>query len=175
MMPSSFDVAIAGGGPGGSATAISLLSRAPSLSIVLIEASRYDSYRVGETLPPPARAILEHLAVWNSFKSQLHQEAHGTSAAWGDVWPHDNDFFYQPANIGWHLDRAAFDAMLANEAQLRGAELILDTRVRDTQRTRKGWRGQLSNRNASAARVVVYRTRSLGLALHYGVTLDPAD
>src|SRR6266404_3743566 len=125
MMPSSFDVAIAGGGPGGSATAIALLSRAPSLSIVLIEASRYDRYRVGETLPPPARAILEHLAVWNSFKSQLHHEAHGTSAAWGDVWPHDNDFFYQPANIGWHLDRAAFDAKLSNENAI-AARFIVD-------------------------------------------------
>ncbi len=175
MMPSSFDVAIAGGGPGGSATAISLLSRAPSLSIVLIEASRYDRYRVGETLPPPARAILEHLAVWNSFKSQLHQEAHGTSAAWGDVWPHDNDFFYQPANIGWHLDRAAFDAMLANEAQLRGAELILDTRVRDAQRANKGWRLKLSNGNAITARLIVDATGGASLARRCGARFEETD
>ncbi len=128
MLSSSFDVAIAGGGPGGSATAISLLNHAPSLSVVLIEATRYDSYRVGETLPPPARAILEHLRVWETFKRQGHDEAHGTSAVWGGPNPHDNDFFYMPANIGWHLDRAAFDAMLANEAQRRGATLILDTK-----------------------------------------------
>src|SRR5712664_3115390 len=138
MKTLSFDVAIAGGGPGGSATAISLLNQAPSLSVALIEATRYDSYRVGETLPPPTCAILEHLQVWDSFKSQRHQEAHGTSAAWGGALPHDNDFFYMPANIGWHLDRAAFDAMLADEAQRRGATLILDARVRDAQRTAEG-------------------------------------
>src|SRR5437879_3900180 len=144
----SFDVAIAGGGPGGSATAISLLNRAPSLSVALIEATRYESYRVGETLPPPARAILEHLRIWESFKNQHHHEAHGTSAAWGGAAPHDNDFFFMPSNVGWHLDRAAFDAMLANEAKLRGAKLILDARVRDAQRKDDAWRLKLSNESA---------------------------
>ena len=175
MLSSSFDVAIAGGGPGGSATAISLLNHAPSLSVVLIEATRYDSYRVGETLPPPARAILEHLRVWETFKRQGHDEAHGTSAVWGGPNPHDNDFFYMPANIGWHLDRAAFDAMLANEAQRRGATLILDTRVRDTQRTGEGWRVQLSNGNAIAARFVVDATGSAGLARRCGARFVEED
>jgi flavin-dependent dehydrogenase len=171
----SFDVAIAGGGPGGSATAISLLSHAPSLSVVLIEATRYDSYRVGETLPPPTRAILEHLAVWDSFKSQRHHEAHGTSAAWGGAEPLDNDFFYMPANIGWHLDRAAFDRMLADEAQRQGATLILDTRVRDAQRTDKGWRLKLSNGNAIAARFIVDATGSATLARRCGARFVEAD
>lgn len=164
MMPSSFDVAIAGGGPGGSATAISLIEHAPSLSVVLIEATRYDSYRVGETLPPPARAILEHLGVWDSFKSQRHHEAHGTSASWGQAEPHHNEFFFMPMNVGWHLDRTACDAMLANEAQRRGANLILDTRVRDAQRTAEGWRLQLSDGNVIAARFMVDATGGATLA-----------
>ncbi|MDX6501552.1 MAG: hypothetical protein QOG23_4812 [Blastocatellia bacterium] len=175
MIPSTFDVAIAGGGPGGSATAISLLHRAPPLSVVLIEATRYDSYRVGETLPPPGRAILEHLRVWETFKRQGHHEAHGTSAAWGGPNPHDNDFFYLPANIGWHLDRTAFDAMLANEAQRRGATLILDTRVRDAQRTGPGWRLQLSNENPITARFVVDATGSAGLARRCGARFVDED
>jgi flavin-dependent dehydrogenase len=175
MIPQSFDVAIAGGGPGGSAAAISLLSQAPALSVVLIEATRYDSYRVGETLPPPTRAILEHLAVWESFKSQHHQEAHGTTAAWGDANRHDNDFFYLPANVGWHLDRTAFDAMLAIEAHRRGAGLILDTRVRDAQRTGEGWRLQLSNGNAIAARFLVDATGSAALARRCGAGFVEAD
>ena len=175
MMPSSFDVAIAGGGPGGSATAISLLSHAPSLSVVLIEATRYDRYRVGETLPPPTRAILEHLAVWDSFKSQRHHETHGTSAAWGGALPHDNDFFYMPANIGWHLDRASFDAMFANEAQRRGATLILNTRVRDARRVGNEWRVKLSNGNAIAARFIVDATGSAALARRLGASLVEVD
>jgi flavin-dependent dehydrogenase len=170
-----FDVAIAGGGPGGSATALSLLSHAPSLSVVLIEATRYDSYRVGETLPPPTRAILEHLDVWDSFKGQHHHEAHGTSAAWGGPLPHHNDFFFLPANIGWHLERAAFDAMLANEAQRRGAALILDTRVRDPRRTAEGWRLSLSNGDTIAARFIVDATGGAALARRCGARFVEAD
>jgi 2-polyprenyl-6-methoxyphenol hydroxylase-like FAD-dependent oxidoreductase len=175
MMPSYFDVAIAGGGPGGAATALSLLSHAPFLSVVLIEATRYDSHRVGETLPPPARAVLEHLGVWDTFHSQGHHEVHGTSAAWGGANPLDNDFFYMPANVGWHLDRTAFDAMLAGEAQGRGATLILDTRVRDSRRTGEGWRLQLSTGDAITARFIVDATGGAGLARRGGARFVEAD
>ena len=92
MMPSSFDVAVVGGGPGGSATALSLRAHAPSLSVVLIEASHYEAVRVGETLPPPARPILEHLGVWETFKEQHPREVHGTAASWGSTALLDNDF-----------------------------------------------------------------------------------
>ena len=170
-----FEVAIAGGGPGGSATALSLLSHAPSFSVVLIEATRYDRYRVGETLPPPTRAMLEHLAVWDSFKSQRHQEAHGTSAAWGTDALNHNDFFYMPANVGWHLDRAAFDTMLAREAQRRGATLMLGTRVRDARRKADGWRLELANGNVIAARFIVDATGSAALARRDGARFIETD
>lgn len=175
MKTLTFDVAIVGGGPGGSATALSLLNHAPTLSVILIEASRYEGCRVGESVPPPARGILEHLGVWESFKQQSHDEAYGTSAAWGDAQPHDNDFFLMPNNVGWHLNRSAFDAMLANEAERRGAELIPGTRVRDWQRTREGWWLQLSNENAIAARFVVDATGSAMLARRCGARFVEAD
>jgi flavin-dependent dehydrogenase len=171
----SFDVAIVGGGPGGSATALSILNHAPTLSVVLIEASRFEGYRVGETLPPPARAILEHLGVWESFKRQRHLEAYGTSAAWGESDLHDNDFFLMPNNVGWHLDRTAFDAMLANEAQHQGAKLILDTRVRETERIEKEWRLKLSNGNTLTARFVVDATGSAVLTRRCGARFVEAD
>src|ERR1051326_3629846 len=125
LKSSSFDVAIIGGGPGGSATAISLRAHAPSLSVVLIEASHYDGVRVGETLPPQARSILDHLKVWDEFCRLSPRNVFGTSAAWGSTIPADNDFFYMPANTGWHLERNSFDAMLAGAAGERGAMLVL--------------------------------------------------
>lgn len=158
MKLSSFDVAIAGGGPGGSATALSLRAHAPSLSVVLLEASHYEALRIGETLPPPARPILEHLGVWEAFRCQLHREAYGTTAVWGAAIPIDNDFIYLPANTGWHLDRAAFDAMLASEAQVRGVVLMLDTRLRDAERDGDAWRLTLSTGNTLSARFVVDAT-----------------
>lgn len=155
---SSFDVAIVGGGPGGCATALSLRSHAPSLAVVLIEASHYETQRIGETLPPPARSILEHLCVWEPFRGQRHREAHGTTAVWGTARPLDNDFIYMPAHTGWHLDRAAFDCMLAGQAQSRGATLILDTRLRQAEQTGDRWRLTLSDDQLLTARFIVDAT-----------------
>ena len=155
-----FDVAIVGGGPAGSATALSLRARYPSLSIALIEASGYEGVRIGETLPPPARAILEHLGVWETFQSQHHREVHATAGVWGSTALRDNDFIYMPANVGWHLNRTAFDAMLASEAQRMGVTVIQNTRVRDARRVSNEWRLTLSSRSQLSARFLVDATGS---------------
>jgi flavin-dependent dehydrogenase len=176
MKLSSFDVAIVGGGPGGSATALSLRAHAPSLNVVLIEASRYETQRIGETLPPPARPILEHLCVWEAFRRQHHREAHGTTAVWGTAIPLDNDFIYMPVNKGWHLDRAAFDAMLAGQAHSRGAALIIDTRLRHAKRTGDEWRLTLSTGSLLTARFIVDATGgNAAFARRHGARFVDAD
>lgn len=82
----------------------------------MLEASGYDAPRLGETLPPPARRLLDHLGVWDAFQRQGHREVYGTAAVWGGAGLHEHDFIYTPHDTAWHLDRAAFDAMLAREA-----------------------------------------------------------
>lgn len=114
------DVVILGGGPAGSAAALSLRRRAPALSVALVEQSGYERPRVGETLPPTAGAILEQLGVWEAFAGQGHVSAYGTCAAWGSDELFDNEFIYHPAGRGWHLDRRRFDRMLAREAERQG-------------------------------------------------------
>jgi flavin-dependent dehydrogenase len=156
--PAYCDVAIAGGGPGGSATALSLRAHAPALSVALIEASHYEAPRLGETLPPPVQPILEHLGVWETFQQQNHRQVHGTAASWGSAALLDNDFIYMPANIGWHLDRTAFDSMLAEEASRRGATLLVDARVRDARRVGNEWRLTLSTGGTLTARFIVDAT-----------------
>src|SRR5918996_3911825 len=155
MESAFFDVAIVGGGPAGSATALSLQTHAPSLSIVLIEASDYYACRIGETLPPPTRTILEHLQVWEDFCALDSREAFGTTAVWGHAIPIDNDFIFMPANTGWHVDRARFDHMLAIAAQKRGAKLFRQTSVHVVDWTDGHWRLKLSTGNAVSARFIV--------------------
>jgi 2-polyprenyl-6-methoxyphenol hydroxylase-like FAD-dependent oxidoreductase len=155
---SSFDVAIVGGGPAGAATALSLRAHAPALSVVLIEASDYEAVRIGETLPPPARSLLAHLGVWDEFQAHGHRAVYGTSAAWGGARPLDNDFIYMPAHTGWHLDRAAFDAMLAGAAQRQGATVLRQTRLRDSQRAGDAWQLTLSTGESLSARFLVDAT-----------------
>jgi flavin-dependent dehydrogenase len=171
-----FDVAIVGGGPGGAATALSLRAHAPSLSVVLIEASHYEAPRIGEALPPPARRILEHLGVWEPFHAQRHRAVCGTTSVWGSDARADSDFIFSPGGIGWHLDRAAFDAMLAREAEIQGAALLLDTRLRSGNRRGVGeWGLTLSTGAMLSARFIVDATGTASLARRCGARLVRAD
>ncbi|MGH8565985.1 MAG: tryptophan 7-halogenase [Gammaproteobacteria bacterium] len=157
-MTRACDVAVVGGGPAGCATALCLRAHAPALSICIIESSRYEGPRLGETLPPPARRLLEHLEVWDEFQQETPLRVHGTTARWGGPDCRDNDFIYVPQGSGWHVDRAAFDAMLARVGAARGTEVLLSTRVRSLEEMPEGWRLELSDGAARLVRFVVDAT-----------------
>ncbi len=125
----SYDVVILGGGPAGTATALALRAHAPNLSLALIEQTNYDKLRVGETLPPAAQSLLERIGVWQKFLDESHLPAYGTCAAWGSDRLHENEFIYQTAQRGWHLDRRRFDEMLAREAAARGVEIWRNSKL----------------------------------------------
>ncbi|MBI3741080.1 MAG: NAD(P)/FAD-dependent oxidoreductase [Chloroflexi bacterium] len=114
-----FDALILGGGPAGCATAIALARE--NFRVALIEKSRYDSPRIGETLAPAARDLLMTLGVWENFLAQKHLSSSGTLAAWGSEALIENHFITNPYGAGWHLDRNRFDAMLARAAEQAGA------------------------------------------------------
>jgi flavin-dependent dehydrogenase len=121
------DVAIIGGGPSGSAAAI-VLARA-GLSVALVERTTYDAKRIGETLPPEICVPLQQLGVWEQFKNAGHLESPGIVSCWGSPQPYENDFLFNPYGCGWHVNRAAFDRMLAEAAAQAGAGVFLDTSV----------------------------------------------
>ena len=152
------DVAIAGAGPAGSACAISLRTHAPSLSVALIEGSRFDASRQGETLSPAARPILDHLGVFPAFRAAGHPEVYGTSAAWGKAAPQDNDFLFHARGPGWHLDRTRFDAMLAGQAVAGGATLSLGAALCNARRIDGEWQLELADGRTVAARFLVDAT-----------------
>ncbi|HEU0013624.1 MAG TPA: NAD(P)/FAD-dependent oxidoreductase [Longimicrobium sp.] len=152
------DVAVAGGGPGGCAAALALRAHAPGLSVALVEASAYAGERIGETLPPHAAEVLEHLGVGDAFRAQRHHPAYGTAAAWGAPVPHENEFLFHVRPVGWHLDRGAFDGMLADRAEARGVHVLRRTRVQDAAREPGGWRLSLSTGGELRARFLVDAT-----------------
>jgi flavin-dependent dehydrogenase len=151
MMIHQYDVVILGGGPAGSATALALRKRDPSLSVAIVERSAYDGTRVGETLSPGVRPLLEHLGVWSTFREQGFLPAYGTCAAWGSDDLYTNDFIFTPHGRGWHLDRRAFDAMLAQQAVAQGTALYTDTRMTAHHRLSDGrWRLTLCTRDRAS-------------------------
>jgi flavin-dependent dehydrogenase len=116
------DAIVVGGGPAGSACAIELARG--GMDVVLLEASRYETFRIGETLPPAARPLLERLNVWGRFARDSLQSAPGIVSVWGREIPYSNDFVFNPFGPGWHLDRARFDQMMAEAAGAAGATII---------------------------------------------------
>jgi flavin-dependent dehydrogenase len=170
-----FDVAIIGGGPAGCATALSLRTHAPSLSIVVIEASHYDAVRIGETLPPAARPLLDHLGVWDAFLAGEPRAAYGTSAAWGSAASTENDFFFMARGPGWHLDRADFDAMLACQSERRGVTLLRDTSVQGVNHD-DAWTLSLMGGGNVRARFLVDATGSSArFARRCGARIEASD
>lgn len=116
-----FDVAILGGGPGGTATALALCQL--GYSVIVAERSNYENIRIGETLPPGVRRLLVSLGVWDRFSAQDHAPSAGIRSAWGHAELYDNDFIRNPYGCGWHIDRARFDEMLALAAEEAGAHV----------------------------------------------------
>jgi flavin-dependent dehydrogenase len=124
----SFDVIIIGGGPAGSAAAVTLIRG--GFRVAIIERTDYLRSRIGETLPSEIRILLTSLGVWQHFIIDSHIESFTIRSSWGTAEPYDTDSIYNPYGSGWHVDRARFDRMLAIEAKNAGAILFTDARVR---------------------------------------------
>jgi flavin-dependent dehydrogenase len=151
------DVAVIGGGPAGTAAALTLLKYS-SLKVAVVERSDYSAWRVGETLPPGVPPLLQYLDAWESFVSQKHLAAQGTSAAWGSRDIISRDFLFTGRGQGWHLDRSRFDRMLARLVTERGGLLLTEAIVgSDSRDEGGGWRLLVRNRNSHSSGELVAR------------------
>jgi len=126
-VPRRVHAVVLGGGPAGAAAAIELARS--GREVALIERGCYERARVGETLPPEARRLLEELGAFARFERDAHVRSPGIISIWGTDAQTVNDFIFNPFGYGWHLDRARFDRSLAAEAEACGAALLVDARV----------------------------------------------
>jgi flavin-dependent dehydrogenase len=124
----SFDVAVVGAGPAGSATARGLAQA--GLRVVLLEKSSFDRPRVGESLAPEVQPALNALGLWPEFCALQPLPSFGNRSAWGSATIREHSHLMTPWQQGWHIDRVRFDRMLAEGAAQAGADLRLATRVR---------------------------------------------
>lgn len=169
-MGERFDVAIAGGGPAGAAAAIRL-ARA-GVSVVLVDGDDRRDDKIGESLAPPARPVLERIGVWDQFRAAGHRPCYVNRSSWGRDEVESYDFLRDPHGHGWHIDRRRFEAMLAGEATGAGCRWLSQTSLRRLARSDDGWRLTINTGAAHrelTARVVVDATgrgshvaRSLG-------------
>jgi flavin-dependent dehydrogenase len=133
------DVAIIGGGPAGTAAALTLLKYS-ELSVAVVERSNYKEWRVGESLSPGAADLLRYLGAWETFTARGHLPSYGTCAAWGSPEILARDFLFTGRGTAWHLDRREFDQTLAGLVSERGGLLMTEAVVEREMRDPKGWR-----------------------------------
>jgi flavin-dependent dehydrogenase len=132
-----FDVIILGGGPGGTAAGMTLLKR-DGVNVAVVEASNYTSPRIGESLTPGVRPLLEYLDIWQRFQSEQSLESFGSQAAWGSDYLQALDYMFTPHGAGWCLDRIRFDRMLASAFRDRGGHLLTNTHFVECARKSNG-------------------------------------
>jgi flavin-dependent dehydrogenase len=170
----AWDVAVVGGGPAGAATARRLATA--GRSVVLLERSRYDGTRVGETLAPWVCEPLRSLGVWDRFRALGPVPSWGTRSVWAAPAPDDHAHLLGTHGPGWHVDRCAFDRMLADAAANAGADVLTGWTVDHCSTDAAGWRVRSTNGRTVRARVLVDATgRRAGPGRSLGASRESFD
>ncbi|MGI8890898.1 MAG: NAD(P)/FAD-dependent oxidoreductase, partial [Chthoniobacterales bacterium] len=123
------DVAVVGGGPGGT-TAAMLLAR-QGLRVTIVEKEESPRYHVGESLTGECGHSLRSLGLEGEMKARQHPVKHGVTV----YGPRGKNSFWVPVK-GWHPEsglfdthtwsvrRSDFDHMLFTQAAARGVSII---------------------------------------------------
>jgi flavin-dependent dehydrogenase len=170
-----FDLAIIGGGPAGTAAALSLRQLVPDASIAIFDRSAERGWRPGEILAPGARPILESLGCWPAFVECEFPESFGTRAAWGTGQAYENDFLFSLGGNGWRLDRACFDAMLLERAREASVEVQGGAALLDSDGEPGRWSLHFRDRECQARFVIDASGRSASFAVQRGARRMPDD
>lgn len=141
-----YDVAIIGGGPGGSTLASMLCKYDPKLRVVVLEKEKFPRDHVGESLLPPINDVLEEMGCWNDVEAANFPIKIGASYRWGkkpEVWhfnfipveefrdePRPAKHVGQRCQTAFQVDRAIYDNILLRNAEKLGAEVREKTRVK---------------------------------------------
>ncbi len=146
------DVAIIGGGPGGSTTGCLLKKYDPKLKVVILEREKFPREHIGESQLPPIGRILEEMGCWDKVEAAGFPIKIGVTYTWGqtvDPWAFEflpltqvPEAPQRPGTYnGWRrqvafqVDRAVYDDILLKHASEMGCEVGEQTRVKSVRHT----------------------------------------
>jgi FADH2-dependent halogenase len=130
---SRFDVAVIGGGPGGSSVATALARR--GRSVLLLERDRFPRFHIGESQLPWINGVLEALGAHDAVAKAGFVEKWGASFSEIDGTPAAYVDFTAavetPVPQTYQVQRAAFDEVLLRHAERSGVIVREEHRALD--------------------------------------------
>lgn len=127
----STDIAIIGAGPAGSSAAAKL--RDLGWRVTVIERSHFPRFSIGESLLPQCMDLLAEANLLDAVKAEGFQVKSGVGFVEDDKYG-QFDFADQHTDgwdWTWHVVRARFDEILANQAAERGADVRFGESIED--------------------------------------------
>ncbi len=125
QIPEHTDIAVIGGGPGGS-TAAALLAR-HGFDVTLLERERFPRDHVGESLLPASMPILQNLGVLKQVEAAGFPKKYGATMLWGSD-PEPWSWRFSETNRTWphayQVWRPAFDKILLDNARANGVRVL---------------------------------------------------
>ena len=144
------DVAIVGGGPGGSTTGAFLKKYKPGLAVGIFEREAFPRDHVGESQLPLIGKVLAEIDVWDRIEAAGFPIKVGATYRWGnsdDLWdfhfvpngelqdePRPAKYEGQRTQTAFQVDRAVYDKVLLDFARERGCEVRESCAVREVLR-----------------------------------------
>lgn len=133
-----YKVLIVGGGPSGAATAITLARR--GIPALLIDRLPGPSNKPGESLGPNLSPLLQKLDLWRDLDDKIRLPSYGNAFVWGDKNIRERHFLAGTEGDGLHLNRQAFEALLAKKAITAGTCWHWNTALDQIQAQGKQWK-----------------------------------
>ena len=128
------DIVVLGAGPAGSAAAL-MLSRHAGHRVHLVEGTRFEAARIGESVTGAMRALVDHIDAGAALaRADCSIPSYTAQAEWGSVHVSTQDSLMTAHGDGRLLDRRRFDEALAALAESRGATTWRETWLRDVER-----------------------------------------
>ncbi|HTI70229.1 MAG TPA: NAD(P)/FAD-dependent oxidoreductase [Candidatus Limnocylindria bacterium] len=167
------DIIIVGGGIAGASCALALARG--GMPVSLVEAEPAAQWKIGETLGPESRPVLQALGVWDRFTQAGHLPCHGNASAWGGGALVAKDFIFNPYGNAWQLDRVSVETMLVTAAEQAGAVIRRGHAVDEIERHATGWYVHLGAETLSAKGLVDATGRRSAIARKAGVKREILD
>ncbi|MGF1939195.1 MAG: lysine-epsilon-oxidase maturase LodB [Nostoc sp. ChiQUE02] len=153
QLTESVDIAIIGGGPAGTALALTLCLYS-KLTVAVIERTAYNDIRIGEHVSASLLPLLDYLHVKDLFLADNHLPVYNVAAVWGTSFIHTRNSIFNQMGEGYLLKRGEFDAMLAEQVFHHGGQLYLQTKCEEgEQLAGGGWQLSLCDNSGQRHRL----------------------